>query len=346
MNDLLDALGYVGSSLDKPGRAVRGLLGGRPDELAALVPFSDSLGLTDPSRAVSGEDLVRQAGVNTGSSWGNALLGFGAETALDPTTYLGGFAARAGMKALGRGATVAARAAPEAAEGASLLAKAGSQAVPALAPGVGSMPTAALKNLRSKFGFVGATHDDLKLAGRDFFGAMPPGDAINSAHELATVVEDAQLRGAYSPDMNMAVVTDPGKPGGWAARRHEIMHGLIENARRAGDSSGVPSTIGKIATNLPDWSNQGSHPILRGLGLVADETAAHAAEGRTLGDQMASVKRFFTKPEAVDWYGGQLQSISPMVAALYRNAQYAPRAAAFGGAGIGAGAVGALAFGN
>lgn len=109
MNELLDALGYIGSSLDKPGRAVRGILGGRPDEAAAFVPFSDSMGLTDPSHAVSGEDLIKQNGLSTGTSWGDSLLGFGTEAALDPTTYLGGFLGRIGGKALGKGMEAAAR---------------------------------------------------------------------------------------------------------------------------------------------------------------------------------------------------------------------------------------------
>src|SRR3990167_6625502 len=53
--------GYVGETLDKPGRAVRGLLAGRPGELANLIPFSDTLGITDPAKSTSGEgDQVGQ----------------------------------------------------------------------------------------------------------------------------------------------------------------------------------------------------------------------------------------------------------------------------------------------
>lgn len=89
MNPLLQALEYVGGALDKPGRAVRGGLAGRPDELAAIIPFSDSLEITDPSRAVSGTDLLRGAGFGTGSDTADAVLGFGAEMALDPTNLIG-----------------------------------------------------------------------------------------------------------------------------------------------------------------------------------------------------------------------------------------------------------------
>lgn len=85
-------LQYVGETLDKPGRAVRGLLGGKPGELANLIPFSDTMGLTDPSQSVSGRDLLEQAGLVGANQVGSLdvgdVAGFGAEVLLDPTTYL------------------------------------------------------------------------------------------------------------------------------------------------------------------------------------------------------------------------------------------------------------------
>ncbi len=103
MSWLLDALEYAMDSADKPGRAVRGALMGRADEVAAALPFSDSLGITDPSRRVSGRDLVSTLG-GTGSDTADGVLGFGAEVALDPTTYVGLGAAR---RALGLGGRAA-----------------------------------------------------------------------------------------------------------------------------------------------------------------------------------------------------------------------------------------------
>ena len=85
-------LQYAAETLDKPGRAMRGLLAGRPSELLNLVPFSDTLGLTDPQQSTSGRDLLEQYGVldkNTpGLDFGD-VVGFGAEILTDPLTYTG-----------------------------------------------------------------------------------------------------------------------------------------------------------------------------------------------------------------------------------------------------------------
>lgn len=105
---LLDALGYVGASLDKPGRAVRGLLGGRPEEALAAIPFSDAMGLTDEKNRVSGADLLRQMGADVGDGLGGTLAGMGVEMATDPLTFAGGalgglLGRRAGAAAMARG---------------------------------------------------------------------------------------------------------------------------------------------------------------------------------------------------------------------------------------------------
>lgn len=107
IDSLLSALGYAGEAIDKPGRAIRGLLAGRPDEAAAAIPFSDSLGLTDQSRSTSGKDLLSALGLDLGDGIGADAAGFGAEVATDPLTFLG---AGAGVR-LGRAAERAAVAA-------------------------------------------------------------------------------------------------------------------------------------------------------------------------------------------------------------------------------------------
>ena len=93
----LGGIGYVGSTLDKPGAAVRGLLAGHPGQLANLIPFSDSLGITDPTTdRTSGRDLLESWGAldhkqpDEGFGAGD-VAGFGAELATDPFLYFSHF---------------------------------------------------------------------------------------------------------------------------------------------------------------------------------------------------------------------------------------------------------------
>lgn len=89
MSDILDAIGYIGSALDKPGRAVRGLLAGKPEEAAAIIPFSDSMGLTQQSNATSGKDLLKALGMDVGEGIGGDIAGFATELGTDPLALLG-----------------------------------------------------------------------------------------------------------------------------------------------------------------------------------------------------------------------------------------------------------------
>ena len=99
----IGGLQYVGETLDKPGRAVRGTLSGLTGgewggSLLNLIPFSDTLGITDPQEGIGGRDLLEQWNVlpenqpgffnSVGDSLGD-VAGFAAEVALDPLTYLG-----------------------------------------------------------------------------------------------------------------------------------------------------------------------------------------------------------------------------------------------------------------
>lgn len=100
MEELLNALGYVGDALDKPGRAVRGALAGRGNEALAAIPFSDTLGLTDPANRASGKDVLNSFGIDTGSGLGGDIAGFGTEIATDPLSWIGvGAGARLGRAA-------------------------------------------------------------------------------------------------------------------------------------------------------------------------------------------------------------------------------------------------------
>jgi hypothetical protein len=175
VESLLDALGYVGDSLNKPGRAVRGLLGGRPDELAAAVPFSDSLGLTDPAREVRGSDLLRQLGAGTGSDLGDSALGLGVDVATDPLTYLGvGLGRR-----LGGAATKAAAAAgpgfeTTAADVARLVGESGSADAAALLRQLAGHGDAALERAAGEL----APGSSFLGAGKEGLAFRTPGDEV------------------------------------------------------------------------------------------------------------------------------------------------------------------------
>lgn len=106
----LSALGYYGSTVDKfgGGRSVRALLdtlagsGKHARDIASILPFSETLGLTSPEEAVSGAQLVKNVSRNVtgeeydpekGTWFERNIVGPGVEMALDPTTYLGGVGA-------------------------------------------------------------------------------------------------------------------------------------------------------------------------------------------------------------------------------------------------------------
>jgi hypothetical protein len=92
----VSGLGYLGGVLNKPGRALRGLAGGKPEELLALLPFSDAAGITNEDNQVSGKDLLAKMGLVDphDESWGATLAGIGTEIATDPLTYVNPFARR------------------------------------------------------------------------------------------------------------------------------------------------------------------------------------------------------------------------------------------------------------
>ncbi len=101
----LSALQYLGETLDKPGRAIRGALGGNFREVANLLPFTDMVGLTDPRAQTTGRDLLEQYGFLEKNRKGldaGDVAGFGAEVLLDPLTYL-----TLGLSTLGKSGKVA-----------------------------------------------------------------------------------------------------------------------------------------------------------------------------------------------------------------------------------------------
>lgn len=109
---MLSGVQFLAETLGKPARALFGTLAGKPEELLNLIPFSDTLGITDPNQAVGGRDLMREYGlVGPEDNWGNFLGGLALDVAADPLgfvkgplgalTKLGETAAKSG-KGLGR----------------------------------------------------------------------------------------------------------------------------------------------------------------------------------------------------------------------------------------------------
>ncbi len=97
---LMSMLQYAGESLDKPGAALRGVLSGVTGGdwgggLANLVPFGETLGITDIPDKVYGRELLTQWGLTPKnepgfSDWEWDIAGFTAEVLLDPLWLVAG----------------------------------------------------------------------------------------------------------------------------------------------------------------------------------------------------------------------------------------------------------------
>ncbi len=119
----LGGLSAIAGILNKPGRIVRGALGGHFDELGNLIPFSDALGITNPEREVHGHELLRNLGVHDEADPSlfspAGAAGFGVDVLTDPLTYLsfGGHALTKAGLAAKKAATLPATIAERAAQG-------------------------------------------------------------------------------------------------------------------------------------------------------------------------------------------------------------------------------------
>lgn len=314
-NALLDALTYFGESVEKPGRAVRGVLGGRPREALAVTPFSDSIGLTDRNDRVTGQDLINKWGLASGGGMVDTALGLGVDVLTDPTTYIGaGLGVRAGLRG--------ARAASPLVEG---MANASDDVLAIGGPG--------LKSLRDRFGMaiVNPADRSVDTVGRTFFTGGK-GRLVDRSTDVLT--SDPRYRGVYNHGRKIGATYDEigGVPGMHGTRRHETMHGLINTARDTGDSSPL-GFMGRAAAMFPHAYDKSAEGYKRALGLLLEEAAAHAASGRGIVGQAKGMKPFFMDPRKVDFYSNQIDEMSPLVAQLYRNMRYVPYMVGAGGIG-------------
>jgi hypothetical protein len=101
--------GWIGGTLDKPGRTVRQVLASLLNpkhetdwsEMLAWVPFSDTIGFTKPQDQATGKDIL---GWNDPRSIWDDVVGFGVEVLTDPLNLVtfGASAMSKGGKALGK----------------------------------------------------------------------------------------------------------------------------------------------------------------------------------------------------------------------------------------------------
>lgn len=212
-----------------------------------------------------------------------------------------------------------------------------------LAPGATSQAGAGdLLNLRRNFTVL--RDAGLDASNQPTFRAV--GGLDGGAARARTVFDEGQnaisaamrsqgnpLHGQYQPAAQTATVMQNAAPG---TLRHETLHGLIDAARRSGDTSSL-SMIPRLSAN----AQESSSPLLRGLGQIGEETAAYGAEARRPLDQLKNMWNFLDNPQ--QGYAAQFSRESPLAGALYRNA-VVPNAVR--GAGAGAAGVGSYLGGN
>jgi hypothetical protein len=252
-NPLLDALGFLGDTLDTPGSIARGLIHGDPGRAFG--------GIFDPSQRVSGREML---GLEEGM--GNELLGIGAGILTDPLTYLGGLGLVKGIGKLrgGKAAAEAIGAAPEAMQ-ATRVAEETSPFVQALMEG----PTSsAMRRRGPKFDFTDMFAADANEPQRlaqmaKGLGGQPKGPLTSMLDEMVAAEQASPL--AFKDVMGMRRQTPvvmnlnpettlhPNALGFYkrgqganvnlpnladydsvkAVQRHELSHGLTDLAPRA-----------------------------------------------------------------------------------------------------------------
>lgn len=199
MSDLMDALMYGAEALAKPGRAVRGAIAGRPDEILSAIPFSDALGITDPSRAVWGRDLLGQSGISTGSDLGDAIAGFGVDLVTDPLLYFGPGLMRGALGSF-RGSRALGVGAGENVDDALTLINAGRERTAQELAGAGFGDEVAFEAGRAAHA---AEYDDLMRQADQFIGdtrAAFPGADLGAVDDLAGLNAEELWRRATAGD--------------------------------------------------------------------------------------------------------------------------------------------------
>ena len=148
-SDILDTFG---------GRAIKGLLGGKPRELLSVLPGSDYFNWTDETDRVTGKDLAKQWGLATDNPLLDSIAGLGVDLFTDPTTYMFGPASaltKGGQVAKAAGILPRTVRARQVGTLGGLLDQAGGPASRELLEMAGHMPTATRSRLDELSNFMG-----------------------------------------------------------------------------------------------------------------------------------------------------------------------------------------------
>jgi len=318
---VVGGLSYVGGSLDKAfgGRAIRGLLGGRSREALSILPFSDALGLTDPTESVSGMELF---GVNPeDAGLGQHALGIGAELALDPATYLtfGGSAlSKLGLAAKKAGAL------PGTMSGRIRGLAAGTPEAAALASHL-AVPEADVVG-RSLGGLAG-----LRLPFTEASTAVGTGptarsvaDALGSIWDKAVYSRPGRVTSAlFDPNVNIAGKAPMSEAGQRAARAQQ------GNLRKA--ETGARALVTKYGHQLDDMGllDYGTElrSALEGTAAVRPEFAPMVAEMRSQLDAWKDAARGIGRDTGdlvdrfIDYFPRQKTPLEPKTAAARKAAK-------------------------
>lgn len=151
----------------------------------------------------------------------------------------------------------------------------------------------------------------------------------------AGIGPNARSAAAY-PSINALVLPEGTTPN---IARHEIMHGLINNAVQGENASGLPLMPRMVAN-----AQMSENPIINALGHLGEETVAHGAENRGLLPQLGRMYNFLNNP--VSGYTQQFRGYSPLAAQLYADRAIPKVLKATGAAGAAVGAGGLADIGN
>lgn len=177
----LHGLGWIGGSLSKAfgGRAIRGLLGGRPEELLSAIPFSDTLGITDPVNEVHGSDLLG-GDHNTSFFSPEGIGGLGIDIVTDPATWFGAPIA----KAIGKGAQLAGKTALK---------------VPGVSQAIEKVGDPLYRGALSLFdkSVLGQTNPSLQDVARGVSSQIPAAEAA-ARSKVTPLMEDLARLGGYT----------------------------------------------------------------------------------------------------------------------------------------------------